>query len=147
MAKGGRPFDFYVVKTESCWLFRKFIDKKGYGYFWDIRKHKRVAAHRYSYERVHGELLSEIHLHHRPTCPKNCVNPEHLTPTLEINHPDNITTIHRNKTHCPKGHPYDESNTYVSHNGSRHCRKCTGTKRPSRRALPNSFGREMGDVS
>ena len=28
------------------------------------------------------------------------------------------------KTHCPQGHPYDESNTQVRPNGWRHCRAC-----------------------
>lgn len=28
------------------------------------------------------------------------------------------------KTHCPKGHPYDEENTYLSPQGSRMCRIC-----------------------
>lgn len=27
-------------------------------------------------------------------------------------------------THCPKGHAYDEANTYRSKSGSRHCRAC-----------------------
>lgn len=34
--------------------------------------------------------------------------------------------FHGRKTHCAKGHPYDESNTYIrpNSNGHRHCRKC-----------------------
>jgi hypothetical protein len=28
------------------------------------------------------------------------------------------------KTHCPRGHPYDDANTYISPRGSRICRKC-----------------------
>ena len=28
------------------------------------------------------------------------------------------------KTHCPKGHPYNEENTYTKPNGSRDCRIC-----------------------
>lgn len=27
-------------------------------------------------------------------------------------------------THCPKGHPYDDANTYVRHNGQRDCKTC-----------------------
>ena len=34
------------------------------------------------------------------------------------------------KTHCPRGHPYDEENTYVG-NGKRHCRECTGIRAAS----------------
>lgn len=29
------------------------------------------------------------------------------------------------KTHCPRGHPYDEENTYLTPDGNRKCRKCT----------------------
>lgn len=28
------------------------------------------------------------------------------------------------KTHCPKGHPYDETNTYIDPAGTRQCRAC-----------------------
>lgn len=28
------------------------------------------------------------------------------------------------KTHCPKGHAYDEANTYTDRQGHRYCRKC-----------------------
>ncbi len=28
------------------------------------------------------------------------------------------------KTHCPHGHPYDETNTYTDRQGNRHCRIC-----------------------
>jgi hypothetical protein len=28
------------------------------------------------------------------------------------------------KTHCPKGHPYDETNTVISKEGYRRCREC-----------------------
>jgi hypothetical protein len=30
----------------------------------------------------------------------------------------------RQRTHCPKGHPYDEANTYVTPRGWRQCRTC-----------------------
>jgi hypothetical protein len=28
------------------------------------------------------------------------------------------------KTHCPQGHPYDETNTYIDTDGGRRCREC-----------------------
>lgn len=35
------------------------------------------------------------------------------------------TNANLNKTRCPQGHPYDETNTYVwGRTGSRHCRTC-----------------------
>lgn len=30
----------------------------------------------------------------------------------------------KDRTHCPQGHPYDDSNTYFKPNGSRECRAC-----------------------
>lgn len=32
------------------------------------------------------------------------------------------------RTHCPKGHPYDEANTYI-HRGHRYCRTCHNERR------------------
>ena len=37
----------------------------------------------------------------------------------------------REKTHCPKGHPYDEENLYV-YNGFRYCRACRKAQREAR---------------
>lgn len=38
----------------------------------------------------------------------------------------------RRKTHCPKGHPYDEVNTYVTPAGHRQCRTCRDRRLRSR---------------
>lgn len=32
--------------------------------------------------------------------------------------------LNARKTHCPKGHPYDEVNTYIDPKGKRRCRIC-----------------------
>jgi hypothetical protein len=37
-------------------------------------------------------------------------------------------------THCPKGHPYDEENTYVDKRGKRNCRECVRQAGRARRA-------------
>lgn len=34
----------------------------------------------------------------------------------------------RKKIHCPKGHPYDEENTYWTKAGSRQCRSCNSAR-------------------
>lgn len=34
-----------------------------------------------------------------------------------------LGAMHREKTHCPRGHAYDAQNTY-RHRGERHCREC-----------------------
>ena len=35
-----------------------------------------------------------------------------------------MTQIHKNKTHCPKGHEYSEENTYITPQGYRVCKIC-----------------------
>jgi hypothetical protein len=47
----------------------------------------------------------------------------------------------RQRTHCPKGHPYDEANTYVTPRGWRQCRTCN---RAHYRAYYNRHYRATG---
>ena len=47
------------------------------------------------------------------------------------------------KTHCGRGHPFDEANTYVTPRGVRHCRACHREDSAARyerdyRALPKA---------
>lgn len=48
-----------------------------------------------------------------------------------INDPHADTGVHPNarKTHCKRGHPFDEENTRVEADGSRECRTCKNEKR------------------
>ena len=57
-----------------CWLWTGAQDGRGYGQFW---RREHVRAHRFSYE-LHVGPPGDAHLDHRHTCPKHCVNPEHL---------------------------------------------------------------------
>lgn len=43
-----------------------------------------------------------------------------------------LAVANRPKTHCPKGHPYDQANTYWSA-GHRKCRSCLRTSREAAR--------------
>ena len=109
-----------VNKTESCWLWTGYIDKKGYGIF-KLDKPKR--AHRVSYELFVGPIPDGLVIDHLCRV-RNCVNPEHLEPvTTKIN---SIRGINHNtlKTHCPAGHEYNEINTRITPNGKRKCRVC-----------------------
>ena len=52
-----------------------------------------------------------------------------------------IAANRKEKTHCPKGHPYEGSNLYVNVRGSKTCRKCLNDyKRSSRAALATARG-------
>jgi hypothetical protein len=44
--------------------------------------------------------------------------------TLEQRIEANIGRANKDKDACRKGHAYSSANTYVDHQGSRHCRRC-----------------------
>ncbi len=54
-----------------------------------------------------------------------------------------IPSFHRSDTHCRRGHPFDEDNTYWWR-GKKHCRTCRKAYRQNRRleaaCLPDSAG-------
>ena len=113
-----------VDRTGECWEWVAARTSSGYGNFNWLGKNK--VAHRVSYELIKGDIPEGLDLDH--LCRnRSCVNPEHLEPVTRrenLLRGDTIPAKHVKKTHCPKGHKYDEDNTYVCKNGSRHCRKC-----------------------
>lgn len=124
---------FYSKITETpkgCWEWQGFRNSQGYG----AGKHKKeTLAHRISFILHHGPLLEGMCVLHRCDNPP-CVNPDHLfIGDRNINNKDRAAkgrTVNRNrgKTHCYKGHPFDENNTSIRPNGSRKCRKCAADR-------------------
>lgn len=100
-----------VHKTETCWLWTDEPGRNGYGY---LRVGNRFrTAHRYAYELLVGPISEGLELDHLCRVPL-CCNPAHLEP---VTHAENIrrgvaAERKRAKTHCQRGHPYDEANTY-----------------------------------
>lgn len=77
-----------VHKTDDCWLWTAYcLRDYGYGQFWDGSK--RVLAHRFCYELLVGPIPAGLQLDHRVTCPKNCVNPDHLRPATNKQNQEN----------------------------------------------------------
>lgn len=110
---------------DDCWLWTGAgLSSRGYGLFYDGAR--IVAAHRWSYEQVHGEIPAGLVMHH--ICHRRaCVNPAHLEPVTNrenVLEADGITAEAARKTHCPQGHPYEGDNLYVDRSGRRHCRTC-----------------------
>lgn len=65
-----------VAKTDDCWLWTGACNDVGYG---QIRIDGKLKyAHRFAYELLVGPIPPGMMLDHRHTCPKHCVNPEHL---------------------------------------------------------------------
>jgi hypothetical protein len=125
-----------VEKTDGCWLWIGTKTSSGYGYFIPQGR-KRVAAHRFSAALHFGMFDQRLHVLHLCDTPA-CVKPAHL----ELgDHVENMRqmaargrTPNSQKTHCPKGHPYDEANTYVWKT-NRYCRACNNAIRRERRSL------------
>ena len=114
----------------GCWLWCGTRVHGGYGHFWIGSRsdgtRRAVYAHRWSYAYFVGPIPKGLTLDHlcRVRC---CVNPDHLEPVTQRENTlrgDTITTRNARKTHCPRGHPYDDANTYVSPKGLRMCRIC-----------------------
>jgi hypothetical protein len=121
-----------VEKTADCWLFTGARLPNGYGVIRAGRRGERGErlAHRASYVALVGPIPAGVEIDHLCSV-RNCVRPDHLE---VVTHAENMRrTVARGravfwnagKTHCPKGHPYDEANTFVRKCGrKRLCREC-----------------------
>lgn len=102
---------------EACW---EWAGRKGrYGQW------RRWYAHRLAFTIFVGPIPEGYEIDH--LCEnKTCINPHHLE-AVPIEGRENTRRFQAKKTHCPRGHPYDETNTYRQlRNGrvSRSCKTC-----------------------
>jgi hypothetical protein len=119
----------WVADASHCWEWTASKDG-GYGKIGKGGTSRRgLLAHRVAYELVIGPIPEGTELDH--LCRnRGCVNPAHLDPVShKINCQRGVAGAvnaarQRAKTHCPKGHPYDEANTVLRPNGWRGCREC-----------------------
>lgn len=88
----------------------------------------RIYIHRYVWELANGKIPDGMEIDHR--CRNRaCCNVDHLRiVTHKVNSTENVVgaiwQLRKAKTHCKRGHPFDEENTYATKNGGRHCRAC-----------------------
>lgn len=108
----------------DCWLW---TGSKTFGGYGKVGVEGRtVLAHRWSYEFMVAEIPEGLKLDHLCSAPA-CVNPWHLEPvTQRINllRSRNYVGVNARKTHCIRGHAFDEANTYLTRGGRRHCKAC-----------------------
>lgn len=121
-----------LIKTDSCWEWDAFVQENGYGQHSFGRK--TILAHRASYQLFKGELLPDMQIDH--TCNnRKCVNPDHLEQVTASENtkrmyqrgqePRGAVDFQKNKTHCQRGHAYNEENTYWRPDRvGRGCRQC-----------------------
>lgn len=121
-----RRFWKRVDKSGDCWLWMGSHYPSGYGVARDILTGKQGYAHRVAFKLLVGDIPKELQIDHLCRV-RNCVNPTHMelvTPKVNTLRGNSMSAIHAVKTHCPAGHLYDEINTYLDSDGSRHCRMC-----------------------
>lgn len=135
----------YKDPNSGCWIWLNSLTPTGYPPARYTAFKKYVTAYRLSYFLYRGEIPDGLEVDHicRMRC---CINPWHLR---LVTHAENTRrgiypkSTHRNgrKTHCKRGHEFNENNTYIDNRGNRQCRICIREKnRLARRRSKCEFG-------
>lgn len=113
----------------SCWLWAKSCNQKGYGKVWNKASKKLEMAHRFMYEALVGEIPEGFILDHLCRV-RRCINPKHLEPVTNrenILRGEGIAAVNIKKTHCKRGHLLSGTNVYMFRN-KRICRTCNSAR-------------------
>jgi hypothetical protein len=105
----------------GCWNWRGGTAGSGYPKTRDANS-KQAYAYRVMYELTRGKIPDEMTIDH--LCRnKLCVNPDHLEVVTRAENVRRGQNWQLNKTHCPRGHPYDA--VRKAHGGlNRYCTIC-----------------------
>lgn len=114
----------------ECWMWTGPRFTNGYGRIYVPGLGRKVSAHRVAWVVAHGSIPAAAVVLHECDTPL-CVNPAHLRLGTHLDNVRDMVEKGRHastqRTHCRKGHPYDEANTRVvrsARGAVRHCRTC-----------------------
>lgn len=117
----------FVAKVDfadGCWEWKGFRNASGYGKFRDDGFSHQ--AHRWMLRAVGRPAPAFMETDH--LCRnRGCVNPFHLdivTRKENVLRGESPAAKHARKTHCPRGHEYNETNTHRNAKNERRCRQC-----------------------
>lgn len=115
-----------VDKSGAHWLWRGYINPKGYGQFQPKRGESGGGgAHRFAYQLLVGPIPAELQLDHLCRV-RHCVWPIHLEVVTYLENQMRSPLKYGNKTHCQNGHAYTSENTIRCNRGKwQRCRICT----------------------
>lgn len=123
---------------DACWPWTGARLWSGHGTFKSTTVGKQTASHRWAWYFTYGtwpgnQIDHACHTRDE-TCRlagrcshRACCNPAHLevvTQRENVRRGRGRVAEHMVATECPKGHPYDEMNTYHRPKGGRGCRTC-----------------------
>src|SRR3990167_7784810 len=113
------------VDEQGCWIWTAARNPAGYGKF-SIGHQRWEFAHRWSYMEFVGPLDGDTVDH---LCGvTSCACPDHLE---RVTNAENLRRAARVPTHCPQGHPYNDT---IKWRGARVCYPCKAERESAKRA-------------
>jgi hypothetical protein len=123
----------HVVQDGDCWMWTASKNPNGYGQI--SENNKCVLVHKLVFERLRGPVPAGKELDHLCRRPA-CCSPAHLEAvTHKVNQLRGFSpfAVNARKTHCLRGHLFDEKNTMLSKTGKRECRICRNARQMLKR--------------